>query len=166
MYYPVVATIEYNRQDIIMISFIFAVIKLLLSGILGGIAGYSREYPDRKPGIQLLILVSLGTTALTIGALRLGHIADVGDPGNAAAGIIAGIAILGAIYAFKTPDSEYALTAAVIIWVTGAVGFLVGTGQIFVAMILTGILYYIIHYLPDLLYKEIQSLETDHTHEE
>lgn len=145
-----------------MISFIISVIKLLIAGILGGILGYEQKRNHRQPGMQLLLLICVVTTGFTTGALKLGNIADVGDPGNAAAGIIAALGLLGAALLFKSDETEEGLLAAVLLWSVGGVGFLVGTGQILVAVVLTGIIYYVLRYLPRIIDKEMQSLDTEH----
>lgn len=149
-----------------MISFIISVIKLLIAGILGGIIGYEQNRNHRQPGLRLLLLISVVTTGFTVGALKLGNIADVGDPGNAAAGIIAALGLLGAAFIFQSDETEEGVLAAVLLWSVGGVGFLVGTGQILVAVVLTGIIYYILRYLPGIIEKEMQSLDEDFEHAE
>jgi putative Mg2+ transporter-C (MgtC) family protein len=139
------------------------VIKLLSAGILGGIIGYEQNRNQRHPGLRLLLLICVVTTAFTVGALKLGNIADVGDPGNAAAGIIAALGLFGSALLFKSDDTEDGILSAVLLWSVGGVGFLVGTGQILVAVVLTGIIYYILRYLPGIIQKEMQSLDDEYT---
>lgn len=149
-----------------MISLIVAVFKLLLSGILGAIFGYEEKRTGRTAGLRLPAILCVGATGLTIAALKLGTITDSGDPGIAVLGIIISIGVFAGLFLNRDDPNKANLLSAAGLWSAGIVGILVGTGQIIIAILTAGLLYYILRYLPSVINKEIEPGDEDLLHDE
>jgi len=138
-------------------GFIWSILKIFLAGVLGGIIGFEREKTDKPAGLRTLMLVCVGSTAFTVASIELAKLSQVADPGRVAAGVVSGIGFLGAGAILRGNGSVHGLTTAAAIWATAAVGILVGTGQILESFVLTGLVYYILRYLPSILERELPS---------
>lgn len=131
-----------------MWTLLASIFKILISGVLGGVVGYEREYTEKPAGLRTLMLVAVGSTAFTIVSVQLAGGQDYADMTRIAAGVVSGIGFLGAGAIIRERGSVEGVTTAAAIWVTAAIGLLVGAGQIIEAIIATGFVYYILHYLP------------------
>ncbi|MHC1565594.1 MAG: MgtC/SapB family protein [Candidatus Syntropharchaeales archaeon] len=119
-----------------------AIMKLLLSIILGGAIGFEREIKHHPAGFRTYILVCLGSTIMMFISYYpwqtgAGGIALVMDTSRVAAGIITGIGFLGAGAILREGISVKGLTTAAGLWVTAGVGILVGVGMMELAIIST-----------------------------
>lgn len=113
------------------------IIMLHLLGALavGMIIGYERSYHGRSAGIRTYALVCIGSTLLTVinayPHMWFGGIANsplAADPSRIIQGILTGIGFLGAGVIFKEGFSIRGLTTAASIWLTSAVGIIIGLG--------------------------------------
>jgi len=139
-----------------MIGLLVSLFKLFLSGVLGGLIGYEREKEDKPAGLRTVMLVAVGATAFSIASIELGHMTEMADPGRVASYVVAGIGFLGAGAIIRGQGSIHGLTTAAAIWATAAVGVLIGIGMIIEAIFLTGMVYYILRYLPSVLNQNKQ----------
>lgn len=137
-----------------MIGLIVSLFKILLSGVLGGLIGYEREKEDKPAGLRTVMLVAVGSTAFAIASIELGHMTEMADPGRVASYVVAGIGFLGAGAIIRGQGGIHGLTTAAAIWATAAVGILVGIGLIIEAIFLTGLVYYVLRYLPSVLEED------------
>ncbi len=122
----------------------FIIITIHLVGALtaGGIIGLERSFHGRPAGFRthtlvclassLLMLVTLYQSkwlpAMPIDTIRI-------DPTRMAQGIMTGIGFLGAGVIFKEGLSVRGLTTAASIWITAAIGILIGVGFYFPAIL-------------------------------
>jgi len=122
----------------------FIIITIHLVGALtaGGIIGLERSFHGRPAGFRthtlvclassLLMLVTLYQSkwlpAMPIDTIRV-------DPTRMAQGIMTGIGFLGAGVIFKEGLSVRGLTTAASIWITAAIGILIGVGFYFPAIL-------------------------------
>jgi putative Mg2+ transporter-C (MgtC) family protein len=116
--------------------------RVLVAIVLGGLIGMERTLHGRPAGFRTHALVCL-TSALLMIAMAyqgrwLGEVAA--DTISAAAsrmaqGIMTGIGFLGAGVIFKEGLTVRGLTTAASIWVTAAIGILVGIGFHFLAVL-------------------------------
>src|ERR671926_229429 len=111
------------------------VARLTAALVVGGIIGLERSYHGRPAGFRthslvcvasaLLMLVTVyqseWMTSVPLDAIRT-------DPTRMAQGIMTGIGFLGAGVIFKEGLTVRGLTTAASIWVTAAIGILVGIG--------------------------------------
>src|ERR671927_908062 len=109
--------------------------RIAIALLVGGLIGFERTFHGRPAGFRthalvcvassLLMLVtvyqSAWMTAVPLDAIRT-------DPTRMAQGIMTGIGFLGAGVIFKEGLTVRGLTTAASIWVTAAIGILVGVG--------------------------------------
>lgn len=128
------------------VPFVYREISIHLLGavLAGGLIGLERSYHGRPAGFRTHTLVCLASSLLMLitiyhaewfvgpGAAR----AQI-DPTRMAQGIMTGIGFLGAGVIFKEGLSVRGLTTAASIWVTAAVGILIGVGFFFAATLAT-----------------------------
>lgn len=114
--------------------------------IAGGIIGLERSYHGRPAGFRTHTLVCLASSLLMLVTLfqsvwlpptPLDVIKT--DPTRMAQGIMTGIGFLGAGVIFKEGLSVRGLTTAASIWVTAAIGILIGIGFYFPAILATAL---------------------------
>jgi len=119
--------------NLILMSEIEFLIRMLLAVILGGIIGYEREINHKPAGLRTHMLVCLGSCIFMIVSMKF----DV-DPARVAAGVVSGIGFIGAgtIIAEKQKEKEivHGVTTAAGLWATAGIGLLVGIGEYFLAV--------------------------------
>jgi len=114
---------------------VFVLLHLLAACLLGALIGYERSFHGRAAGMRTYALVCLASTALTAvlgfpevwygGKFPLG---GGGDPTRVIQGIVTGIGFLGAGMIVREGLTIKGLSTAASIWVTSAVGVLLGLG--------------------------------------
>jgi len=119
-------------------------LNLLGALLLGLMVGYERSYHGRAAGMRTYGLVCMASAALTIIAGYPnfwfgGHGATVAltDPTRVIQGVVTGIGFLGAGVIFKEGLSVRGLTTAASIWITAAIGVLLGIGFYYPAILAT-----------------------------
>jgi putative Mg2+ transporter-C (MgtC) family protein len=112
--------------------------------LAGGLIGLERSYHGRPAGFRTHVLVCLASAMLMLVTLYQAHwFQQVGleritiDPTRMAQGIMTGIGFLGAGVIMKEGLSVRGLTTAGSIWVTAAIGILIGIGFYFAAAVST-----------------------------
>src|SRR5919202_4175707 len=116
--------------------------RIAIALLIGGLIGFERTFHGRPAGFRthslvcvasaLLMLVTVyqsdWMTATPLEAIRT-------DPTRMAQGIMTGIGFLGAGVIFKEGLTVRGLTTSASIWVTAAIGILVGIGFYFPAAV-------------------------------
>jgi putative Mg2+ transporter-C (MgtC) family protein len=123
----------------------YPVIAAHLFGALvaGGVIGLERSFHGRPAGFRTHALVCLASSLLMLLTvyemkwLSLPLESVRTDPTRMAQGIMTGIGFLGAGVIFKEGLSIRGLTTAASIWITAAIGILVGVGFYFPAVLAT-----------------------------
>src|SRR5438876_5423414 len=119
-------------------------LHLVIALAAGGIIGLERSYHGRPAGFRTHALVCLSSCMLMVltvyqdtwfSALSLDQVSV--DPTRMAQGIMTGIGFLGAGVIMKEGLSVRGLTTAASIWITAAIGILVGIGFYFPAGVAT-----------------------------
>jgi putative Mg2+ transporter-C (MgtC) family protein len=119
-------------------------LRLLAALAVGGAIGIERSYHGRPAGFRTHALVCLSTSLLMLvtiyenrwfPGLTEGRVAL--DPTRMAQGIMTGIGFLGAGTIMKEGPTVRGLTTAASIWVTAAIGVLIGIGFYFPALVAT-----------------------------
>ena len=120
--------------------------RLLIALLFGGAIGLERSYHGRPAGFRTHALVCLSTGLLMLLSayenlwlrspieLRLNL-----DPTRVAQGIMTGIGFLGGGAIIKDGLTVRGLTTAASIWITAAIGILIGVGFYFPALIAVGL---------------------------
>ena len=115
-------------------------LRLVIALVFGGLVGLERSYHARPAGFRTHTLVCLASAVLmlvTVYEAQWFSIHGMGratvDPTRMAQGIMTGIGFLGAGVIMKEGLSVRGLTTAASIWITAAIGILVGIGFYFPA---------------------------------
>jgi len=110
-------------------------LRLVASLLIGGFIGLERSYHGRPAGFRTHSLVCLSTSLLMLVTVyethwfpRLSQGRITLDPTRMAQGIMTGIGFLGAGTIMKDGLSVRGLTTAASIWITAAIGILIGIG--------------------------------------
>lgn len=122
-----------------MLTFEQMTIRLIVALALGLIIGWERSYIGKEAGIRTSMLVSAGAALFTMTALNLPYLValpgqNVGDViigstfMNIISSIVVGIGFLGGGIIIKTKEHVHGLTTAAAVWVTAAIGTMVGVG--------------------------------------
>lgn len=126
----------------------YTTITLHLVGALmaGAVIGMERSFHGRPAGFRTHSLVCLASSLLMLVTLYQwkwlpGVALDTvnTDPTRIAQGIMTGIGFLGAGVIFKEAFTVRGLTTAASIWVTAAIGILIGVGFYFPALLATAL---------------------------
>jgi putative Mg2+ transporter-C (MgtC) family protein len=104
--------------------------RLIIALVLGIAIGIERQLRQRHTGLNTHALVALGAAAFTSLATLIGDSDDVRLGGQ----VVTGIGFLGAGLIMRDGMSVRGLAGAATIWATGAVGALIGYGQIIPAI--------------------------------
>jgi putative Mg2+ transporter-C (MgtC) family protein len=123
-------------------DFSMIIIRLTLSLCAGSLIGLERTVHGRPAGIRTHSLVCLSSSLLMILAIfQWDLVADAPlstlrvDPTRMAQGIMTGIGFLGAGVILKESHTIRGLTTAASIWLTAAVGIVIGMGLYFAAFL-------------------------------
>jgi putative Mg2+ transporter-C (MgtC) family protein len=119
-------------------------IHLLAALVVGSIIGFERSYHGRPAGFRTHTLVCLASSLLMmityyqwkwLPGVPLDTVRT--DPTRMAQGIMTGIGFLGAGVIYKEGRSVRGLTTSASIWITAAIGILLGVGFYFPAIAAT-----------------------------
>ncbi|MDB5120009.1 MAG: hypothetical protein JWN56_1227 [Sphingobacteriales bacterium] len=110
------------------------VITVLISILCGSLLGIEREYHNKSAGFRTMILICLGSTLFTMVSQKMG---GSGSDDRVAANIITGIGFIGAGVIFKNNFSVTGLTTASVIWISAAVGMMIGIKEYQIGMLIT-----------------------------
>ncbi|HET9715597.1 MAG TPA: MgtC/SapB family protein [Pseudolabrys sp.] len=118
-----------DHDDLVIVTRLFGAI------IIGALIGLERTFHGRPAGFRTHALVCLASALLMLVTVyQLHWMTQVpidtirADPTRMAQGIMTGIGFLGAGVIFKEGLSVRGLTTAASIWITSAIGILVGIG--------------------------------------
>jgi putative Mg2+ transporter-C (MgtC) family protein len=136
------------------------IFRLVVAILLGALVGLERELAGREAGLKTGLMVAAGSAMFTIIGLQLPYVIALSaqnlpdiiarNSGFLAviANIVVGVGFLGAGVIIKTEKHVHGLTTAAGIWVTSAIGVMVGIGLVqfasFAAAVIT-CLFYVIH---------------------
>lgn len=119
-------------------------LQLLGSIAAGSVIGLERSYHGRPAGFRTHALVCLASTLLMLISLYqskwIPHMTDEVtqlDPTRMAQGIMTGIGFLGAGVIYREDFTIRGLTTAASIWITAAIGILIGIGFYFPVIVTT-----------------------------
>jgi len=110
--------------------------RLLLALALGAAIGFERQLKKRPAGMRTHMLVSLGSAIFTVVGLSL-------EPNTSriAEAIATGIGFLGAGAIIAQGGRVRGITSAATLWAVAALGVLVGTGDYWLGIIVTALIF-------------------------
>ncbi|MBI3530047.1 MAG: MgtC/SapB family protein [Betaproteobacteria bacterium] len=125
--------------------------RLFAAVLAGGLIGLERSFRGRPAGFRTHTLVCLASTVLMLVTVYewqwiQSHVPDSirMDPTRMAQGIMTGIGFLGAGVIFKEGITVRGLTTAASIWITAALGILIGIGFYFPAAVTTALVIFVL----------------------
>jgi putative Mg2+ transporter-C (MgtC) family protein len=122
--------------------------RVFLAFVLGGLVGFERERTQRPAGLRTHMLVAAGAACFTVASIYgFQGLGANSDPARLAAQIITGIGFLGAGAIFRTGDTVKGITTASSIWITAAIGILIGAGMIYLAIFTTVMTWFVLFVL-------------------
>ena len=101
------------------------ILKIIVSAVIGLMVGLEREIRRKPAGFRTLAMISVGSTIFTICSYKLGG----PNPDRIAANVITGVGFLGAGVIFRNGFSVSGITTAATIWISAALGMLIGIGE-------------------------------------
>lgn len=108
-------------------------LRLVIAAVAGAVIGIERELRGKPAGLRTIVLISMGSALFMIGSEHIAHTTPKGvvnDPARIAAQIVTGVGFLGAGAIITSRRGIIGLTTAAIIWITAAVGMVIGHGQL------------------------------------
>lgn len=136
-------------------------VRLVVALVLGAILGVERELIGKEAGVRTEMLVAGGAALFTMAALAIPYVVAT-SPENLnaiiasggflgmAANVVIGIGFLGAGLIFKANDHPHNVTTAALVWMTAALGVLVGIGLMSFAATATVLLAVLLYVLRDI----------------
>jgi len=124
-----------------------AIIKLLLSLLLGALIGIERRRKGQIAGLRTFALISMGATLAMLISIYIPQEymgLKNGDPGRIAAQVVSGVGFLGAGAIIQMKGSVRGLTTAAGIWMTACIGLAVGAGMYLISIITTLLIIFIL----------------------
>lgn len=105
-------------------------LRLIAAMIAGAVIGYQRERSGKAAGLRTHMLVCMGTTLFVVAGMQIGMEQDALS--RVIQGLATGIGFIGAgaILKMETTTRIHGLTTASGIWITAAIGVLVGLGRL------------------------------------
>ena len=121
-----------------------ALVRLIAALLAGGIIGLQREVSGKAAGLRTHMLVCVGTTLFVLSAVGSGMQHDAMS--RVIQGLATGIGFLGAGAILKVEASHQikGLTTAAGIWMTAALGVVIGVGQLGTAAIGTALAWFVL----------------------
>ncbi len=112
-------------------------IRLLAATFCGGLVGVQRESTRKPAGLRTHVLVSVATAAFIIACSASGMSSD--GVSRVIQGIVTGIGFLGAGTILKLSHEHEikGLTTAASVWMTAAIGVVIGLGSVGLGLIIT-----------------------------
>jgi len=117
-------------------------LRLLVTLVIAFLLGLEREFKHQPAGIRTHVLIWVGACLLMILSILVPEIynSNINDPGRIAAQVVSGIWFLWAWAIIKLWVDTRGLTTAANIWVTAAIGMVIGAGLYFAAFAATVII--------------------------
>lgn len=113
--------------------------KIVLSIICGIVIGLDRELKGKAAGLRTCIIVCLGAAMFSSLAYSFfKNNPGQGDPMRVIAQIVSGIGFLGAGVIFRGQNSVTGITTAAVLWLTAAVGSMIGI-ELYVSALLVSV---------------------------
>ncbi|MCH9321232.1 MgtC/SapB family protein [Citrobacter freundii] len=114
--------------------------RLILASLLGGVIGLERQIRAKEAGVRTHILIGIGSAMFMIvskyGFYDVIEHTHIGlDPSRIAAQVGTGVGFLGAGNILVQKQTIKGLTTAADVWVTAAIGLVIGSGMYEVGII-------------------------------
>lgn len=129
---------------------LYALLKIILAVVLGGIIGFEREKTGHYAGIRTHMLVCI-TSAFLISTFMMHFAMD--SVARVAAAMMTGIGFIGAGTILSTGMKVKGLTTAASVWLAAGLGMIIGIGAIWESIVVTLIAFFVLEIRPNRLVK-------------
>ena len=129
------------------VNWVGAIVKLVLSLLLGATIGMERRRKGQIAGLRTFALISMGATLAMLISIYIPQEymgLKNGDPGRIAAQVVSGVGFLGAGAIIQMKGSVRGLTTAAGIWMTACIRLAVGAGMYLISIITTLLIIFIL----------------------
>lgn len=126
------------------VSGLTMVLRLLLAGCCGGAIGYERENRQKPAGLRTHVIIGVASSLMIIISkygfydVLADHI-NV-DPSRVASSVVTAVGFLGSGVIFTRNKTVSGITTSAGIWATVGVGLAIGSGQLFLGIVATGMI--------------------------
>ncbi|MGO0673848.1 MgtC/SapB family protein [Citrobacter werkmanii] len=133
-------------------------LRLILASFLGGIIGLERQIRAKEAGVRTHILIGIGSAMFMI-VSKYGFYDVIGhehiglDPSRIAAQVVTGVGFLGAGNILVQKQTIRGLTTAADVWVTAAIGLVIGSGMYEVGIVGTIMALIVLEFFRKLTYR-------------
>lgn len=133
---------EFSRPTSLPIAVV--VLRLVMAVLLGGVIGWEREVHARAAGLRTHMLIALAAACFTLVAMELTALDTANDeqqrtdPLRLIEAVTAGVAFLAAGSIVINKGNVRGITTGASMWLCGAIGLCCGTGDLWLALIATG----------------------------
>lgn len=106
-------------------------LRVLFASLLGAVFGFEREMKSKPAGFITFMLVSMGSCLIALLQVNMINTNQQGlatDTGRIISQVVSGIGFLGAGTIIHNKGSVKGITTAALLWVSAAVGLLIGIG--------------------------------------
>jgi putative Mg2+ transporter-C (MgtC) family protein len=114
-------------------QYVEELVRLSVAGLCGAAVGWQRERHEKAAGLRTHMLLAIGSCLFTLVAIHV----QKDDITRVMQGIVTGAGFLGGGVIFREGASVKGLTTATGLWVMGAVGMAIGTGEYFIGILAT-----------------------------
>ncbi|MBJ9237637.1 MULTISPECIES: MgtC/SapB family protein [Citrobacter] len=133
-------------------------LRLILASLLGGVIGLERQIRAKEAGVRTHILIGIGSAMFMIvskyGFYDVIEHSHIGlDPSRIAAQVVTGVGFLGAGNILVQKQTIRGLTTAADVWVTAAIGLVIGSGMYEVGIIGTIMALIVLEFFRQLTYR-------------
>ena len=121
--------------------------KILLTVLLSGIIGFEREIRNKGAGLRTHVLVGVGSALIVLTSFHIFDIfktVTIVDPTRIISNIVTGIGFLCAGTIIRAGTNIHGLTTAATLWIVSGIGMAVGSGQYDAAVIVTGVVFFVL----------------------
>ncbi|SMO62518.1 MgtC/SapB family protein [Paracoccus laeviglucosivorans] len=118
-------------------------LRLVMALLLGGVIGWEREAKHRQAGLRTHMLISLAAACFTLVAMELAEAFRTHpgeqrtDPFRLIEAVTAGVAFLAAGSIITRGGDVRGVTTGASMWLCGAIGLCCGTGDLWLAIMVT-----------------------------
>jgi putative Mg2+ transporter-C (MgtC) family protein len=132
-------------------------LRLIAAYVLSALIGFEREKAHRPAGLRTHILVGVGATAfMLISIYGFDGLGTSRDPARLAAQVVAGIGFIGAGAIWRSQTNVGGLTTAASIWITAAVGMMLGAGMYIMGTLVTLMAWFTLRWLKPANHRRVQ----------
>jgi len=112
-----------------MEDILYIILRVIIAAVVGGILGFERQTKNKPAGYLTLILVTVGACLFAILQNLVVQGNPIADRTRIIAQVVSGVGFLGAGVVIFHGSGTKGVTTAALIWLSAALGLLIGSGD-------------------------------------